>query len=387
MVRTQTADMQTECDAFIKQIDVSAPANQELEVIHSEIRKSFPAVSKIAVAIYDNRTDCIKTFAQSTNGLLPISAYSSRLNDSSSLKRIVATGCPRIIADLSSTLDGNKEHARKIYDAGFRSSYTVPFWKHGKLKGFVFFNATQTRAFTEPVTSQLNVYARLIAHMIIKEINVIDALNAATKTLRSVAHFKDDETAGHLERMSRYSRLLAQRSAAKYGLSDDWIEHLFLFAPLHDIGKIAITDGVLLKPGRLTVDEFEYMKTHTTRGREMIEVLIQNFELGNFRHIGMLRSIVELHHETMDGSGYPYGLESDSIPLEARIVAVADIFDALTSKRSYKNAWTTEEAFSKLDSMAKQKLDADLVALLIENRPQVEAIKQTFREDIPAALP
>ena len=180
--------------------------------------------------------------------------------------------------------------------------------------------------------------------------------------------------------MSRYSRLIACTLSDKYNLDDSYIEHIFMFAPLHDIGKIAIPDSILLAERKLNEAEWNIMQSHVTRGREMIESILTNFEFENFEYVDVLRNIVEFHHEKIDGSGYPSGLKDQDIPFEARVVAVADIFDALSSKRSYKDAWDNEKAFNKLLELTGAHLDKDCVNALLENKEKINYIQEKFNE-------
>jgi HD-GYP domain-containing protein (c-di-GMP phosphodiesterase class II) len=148
-----------------------------------------------------------------------------------------------------------------------------------------------------------------------------------------------------------------------------------LFAPLHDIGKIGIPDSILMKPGKLDPEERRIMQTHVDKGVEMVEKIISEFKLGSMSDSSIMRNIVACHHEFLDGSGYPGGLKGDLVPIEARIVTVADIFDALTSRRPYKTNWSVKDALAELTAMAVQgKLDAHCVSALRRSLPEVEAI-------------
>jgi HD-GYP domain-containing protein (c-di-GMP phosphodiesterase class II) len=218
--------------------------------------------------------------------------------------------------------------------------------------------------------------------MIINELSHITTLAAAVKTTRQITHRRDPETGSHLDRMSRYSLLIARHLADKYQLDDDYLMHLFMFAPLHDIGKIAIPDEILFKPGPLNEDEAAIMRTHAQKGREMIDEMIENFGLSDIQHIDLLRNIAASHHEAVNGTGYPDGKRGDEIPLEARIVAVADVFDALTSERPYKPAWSNKQAIDALMDLAGEKLDQDCVTALVYEMDAVETIQNRFKENI-----
>jgi HD-GYP domain-containing protein (c-di-GMP phosphodiesterase class II) len=193
---------------------------------------------------------------------------------------------------------------------------------------------------------------------------------------------RDPETGSHLDRMSRYSRLIAMKLADEYNLSDDFIEHLFMFSPLHDIGKIAIPDSVLLKPGKLNASERNIMKTHAHMGCEIIDDLLKNFDFENIEYIDMLRNIIEYHHENINGHGYPRGIKGDDIPIEARIVAVADVFDALTSARPYKDAWSNTKACALLKDLAGKTLDETCVNALLSNMEDVKNIQKCFQHNM-----
>jgi len=255
-------------------------------------------------------------------------------------------------------------------------------YNNGTFVGFIFFNSDQEDVFDENVLRQIDLYGHVISLMVINELSSIHTLTAVVKTTGSITHVRDPETGSHLDRMSRYSRLIAMELAEKYQLSDEYIEHLFMFSPLHDIGKIGIPDNILLKPDTLDEDERSIMNSHARKGREMIDELLENFGLENIEYMDMLRNIAEYHHEAVNGRGYPSGKKGNEIPIEARIVAVADIFDALTSKRPYKDAWSNEKAIKTLEELAGETLDKDCVNALTSNMEKVEKIQKQFSENV-----
>lgn len=195
-----------------------------------------------------------------------------------------------------------------------------------------------------------------------------------------VAEYRDQEDTGkHLRRMSRFSGILAMG----VGLSAAEAEEIRFAAPLHDIGKVAIPDSILRKPGKLTPEEFEEMKKHTVYGSKMLI----NAES---RLLRLAAKIAVGHHECWDGSGYPNGLKGEAIPIEARIVTVADVFDALSSRRVYKGEWTVEDALKYIEEKAGKNFDPKVVAALRERFGEIllarEEENRRMVEDEAASL-
>ena len=187
--------------------------------------------------------------------------------------------------------------------------------------------------------------------------------------LGKAAEYKDNETGMHVIRMSHYSELLAR----EMGMDDHYCEVLLNASPMHDIGKIGIPDKVLLKPGKLDHDEWEIMKTHTTMGAAILSG-------GESEVMKMSESIAITHQEKWDGSGYPNGMKGEDIPLEGRIVAIADVFDALTSIRPYKKAWTVEDAVNMIEQESGKHFDPKLVPLFVKILPEIVKIKDQFSD-------
>ncbi len=363
----------------------SLPLDQKLASIHEALYAQLDFVDRISVTAYDPATDMVKTFLASAPGRSDLVRYEARLSESPSLSEVLRAGRPRVVNDLGLFRRGEHLHTRIIAEEGYRSSYTVPMILDGSFWGFIFFNSRTVDALAEPALRTLDVYAHLISAMVTAEMLAVRILAAAVKTAHDMVHYRDPETGAHIDRMARFARLIAQHLAATGAadLDDVVIERIFEFAPLHDIGKLALPDRILLKAERLSETEREEMKQHTVRGREMIEAIAHNFGLEHLDGLDLLRHIAESHHETLDGRGYPHGLRDTEIPLEARIVAVADVFDALTSARPYKPSWSNEQAFAWLRKLARSKFDEDCVEALVFNAKKVREIQAQFRD--PAA--
>jgi putative two-component system response regulator len=212
-----------------------------------------------------------------------------------------------------------------------------------------------------------------------------EALVLAKKTeyeisarLGKASEYRDLETGMHIKRMSHYSAKLAEL----IGLPSDEVELVLYASPLHDIGKVAIPDQILLKPGRFTPEEFEIMKLHSTLGGKMLETD------GNYPVIEAGRIIALQHHEKIDGTGYPHGLAGEDIHIHARIVSIADVFDALSSERVYKKAFSIEKTIEIIEEGSGTHFDAELVRVFVNNLDEFLKIKEAFpdEEETPSIM-
>lgn len=367
--------------------DVLEPLNKQTSIknklihCHTVVQQYCPDIARIAVTLYDPATAVLKTYIHSSGDDAPLSHYQARLDEAPSLKTILDKGEPRVINNMLAFEKGEHQHTKRIGHQGYEASYTLPMFYNGDFFGFIFFNSYQADIFTESLLNELDVFAHLISLMVIDELSTLRSLTAALSTAAHITHQRDPETGSHLDRMSRYSQLIALQLADKYGLDDEYVEHIFMFAPLHDIGKVAIPDRILLKQGPLNEEERKIMDTHSNKGLEIIDHMVANFKLSSIPHLDILRNIAHYHHEAINGEGYPERLKSDTIPLEARIVATADVFDALTSKRPYKEAWDIDRAYEEMKKLSGHRLDADCVQVLVEHREEVENIMMRFAEN------
>jgi putative two-component system response regulator len=213
------------------------------------------------------------------------------------------------------------------------------------------------------------------------------AQHATILALARLAEQRDNETGRHLQRLAAYSGLIAR------GLRDDglfagvvvcsWIRDLELSSALHDIGKVGIPDSILLKPAKLSAPEWEVMKSHALLGEQTIASVIADF--GPTRFLAMGRDIAGGHHEKWDGTGYPRGARGEEIPLAARIVAIADVYDALTSRRPYKPAWTHGDALAWIRERAGTHFDPTLVATFVAREAEVARIRAQLADEPAAA--
>ncbi len=230
---------------------------------------------------------------------------------------------------------------------------------------------------TELVTSRLLIKnkAALLKNEIDKATDVIAQREYETlMVLGRAAEYKDSDTGNHTNRVAYYSRLILSSVTQE----ESQLELIFYSSPLHDIGKIGIPDSILLKPGKLTPEEFEIMKTHTEIGAQILKGTIS-------KYLQKGTEIALTHHEKFDGSGYPKGLQGKDIPLFGRIVALSDVFDALTSKRPYKEPWTIDAALDYIGQNKGKHFDPELAEIFLSHKDKIIKIKQSNLETDPGA--
>ncbi len=272
------------------------------------------------------------------------------------------------IAEASALTEGSRDTVRfrNRYRTADGSYRWLEWSAHASLSEGVIHAVARDVTVQREAEQQLANNAALLETKVAERTRELD--DARTETLHRLAiaaEYRDDQTFQHTERVG----VSAAEIATRLGLSSEQIKLLGEAAPLHDVGKLAIPDRILLKPGKLTAREWEVMKTHTSLGARLLS--------GSSSPVLQMAAVIaENHHEWWDGTGYPNGLAGEAIPLVGRVVAVADVFDALTHIRPYKSAWPVEEAVAEIRRIARSHLD-----------PRVVDVFLTMHEDAPAARP
>ena len=202
----------------------------------------------------------------------------------------------------------------------------------------------------------------------------------AIKTLARLAEYRDQETGDHLQRIREYCKILSvevfRRHPYSFKISQGYSNDMYLSSMLHDIGKVGVPDSILLKPGKLDSAEWTIMKNHTLWGWAILSEADK--ELGEQSFLTLAAIIALHHHERYDGTGYPKALKGENIPLSARIAAIADVYDALTSKRTYKDAWTHEKTIEELKKQRGKQFDPVLVDIFLDIEQQFFKIRNNF---------
>lgn len=374
---------------MVEKLESNLPFSQILEMVFESFRPYIPYMH-IGVALLEEEGRIIRaaygvTEKHHPNLAKKLMGCQARLADTS-LAQVIQSGNPRIINDLPRYLAGRPltEYNRLLLEAGVRASITFPLYHNGSPVGIIFFSSGQASVYTPQHLRFLHLLANSLMLSLEKTIFIDDMIVGSSLALATLAEERDDSTGGHLQRMKRYSRFIAELLSRQPAYSDrvdfDYIRSIERFSPLHDIGKVAIPDRILLKPGRLTPEEFEIMKTHTTYGARVLRMADENIrKIGrSVFQIGI--EIAESHHERWDGQGYPHGLSGTAIPLSARIVAVADVLDALTSERVYKKAYDFDASMNSIIDSAGRQFDPDIIRVIRPHREELRALYRRCRQ-------
>jgi len=301
-----------------------------------------------------------------------------------SLWELVATGKPRIINDLEAYTQGKPITAynKIIMDAGIKASITLPLMLSQEPVGIIFFSSNQKNVYTKEHIEILQTLATSIAISFKQNIIIENLIYSSIMAMAKLSEARDEDTGKHLGRIQEYSRFIAEllMEEEQYPAEIDlkFVDEIEKFSPLHDIGKVGIRDGILLKPAKLTADEFEEMKKHPLYGAEVLEAVEENIAKKGKSIFRMAIDIAKGHHEKWDGTGYPYGKKGEDIPLSARIVAVADVFDALTSKRPYKEAFSFDASLDIIRKDSGKHFDPTIVEIVLKHKERLKKLYKTL---------
>jgi response regulator RpfG family c-di-GMP phosphodiesterase len=347
------------------------------------IEREVP-VDRLAVAFLDPLDNVIAESAATKLDRLELDPGFIEHISRTTLGELVETGKPRIIGDLEEHYnDVNVSTAtEKILQEGIRSSLTLPIFIQQNCVGFCFISHTEKHIYSEYHIEKsqniLNVLKQLLySHYLIQQV-ISQSANSFVQLMQK----KDNETSYHIIRMSRYSYAISrQMLGTDASVTPRFLREILWFAPLHDIGKIGIPDNILLKPAKLDSQEWSVMQGHVDIGAQILQDM--NNGIDNVLQSSMLDIAIDIvtgHHEKFDGSGYPQGLKGKAIPLAGRISAVADVFDALTSKRPYKEAFSFEESRTIINAGVGAHFDPDVVHAFENAIQEIQEIYERYKE-------
>ena len=335
------------------------------------IEAAFYSYENVELSFAQNAKDALELIKNNQYDVILLDISMPQMNGLDALKYIRTELKQLTLPVLMVTANTDKE--KEALDCGASDFITKPYEIDILCSRTL--NYAKLNHYTQSINRQNEILEEKV-HQRTTELQTALALSKETEFEISVrlgraSESRDPETGGHIKRMSHYSKLLAQLA----GLSKEEVELILYASPLHDIGKIGIPDNILLKPGRFEPYEFEIMKTHAKLGAQMLEGA-ERFPILNAGKIIALE-----HHEKYDGSGYPGGLKGEEIHFYARIVAIADVFDALSAKRCYKEAMPLEKVLSIMKNGAGEHFDPQLIKLFLDNIDKFLEIKEIYKDE------
>jgi HD-GYP domain-containing protein (c-di-GMP phosphodiesterase class II) len=334
----------------------------------------FIPYDRIGIAVVSNDGLSVETLTAKSNRKVLLGRGYDQTIESSSLKQVISNREVRIINDLNSYYRKHplSDSTRLMLEEGMNSSITLPLFIENKVIGVVFFSSTEPYVYNEEHQQFLINIANALSTSLEKSFIFEDLMISTVRGFAKIVESKDNITGNHIDRISHYSVFIAKLLEEDYDDVDDiFIRSIKRLSPLHDIGKVGIPDHILNKPGKLTDEEMVIMRTHSIHGAEVLEELLVSIGTTEFK---MAVDIAKYHHEKVNGQGYPLGLKDDEIPLSARIVALVDVFDALTSERPYKRAFSFKEAIEIIRNDSGTHFDYKLVEYLLHNLADFEML-------------
>lgn len=359
---------------------------ETLDYLYQTFKDDLP-YDRICIALLDNGGNIYSQNVYSSYEPILQKGFYYNIHNTS-LNHIIQTKKYRLINNYIEYINSKPESiiTKIILEEGIMSSLACPLISNDFCFGTLIFSSKKIHAYDDRHIDIANLISNNIAIAIEKNLLVDDLILTSITGFARLVEAKDSETGLHLDRMQSYSKIIAMElqktERYKERIDQTFIDDIFRFSPLHDIGKVGIADGILLKPAKLTPEEFEVMKKHTIIGSEVLKKASNNLLRNgkNFFDIGI--EIALCHHEKYNGKGYPHGLSGDEIPLSARIVMVADVLDALTSKRVYKNAIAIDEALNIIEEESGISFDPIVVKALLDSKEHVLEIYNRFKENI-----
>ncbi|MFN7170130.1 MAG: HD domain-containing phosphohydrolase [Candidatus Omnitrophota bacterium] len=347
--------------------------------------KSYLPFERVGLALIDEEGECINNRKVIAEKPLFYRGYEIPYSHTE-LDEIVKTGIPRVINNLEVYSERNPQYVwpSRVFGEGVLATLILPLKVRDKGVGMMFFCHPQANIYNQHHINFLRFVSTHISTVFEKTFLMRELALTTVMGLANLAEKRDLETGQHIKRIKYYSRALAielaTQSNYKDEIDEEFIQDVYDFSPLHDIGKVGISDAILRKPGKLTPEEFEEMKRHTVIGKEILEAIEENLKSKGFSFFKMGVEIVYYHQEKFDGSGYPQGLKGREIPLSARLVSVCDVFDACSLERIYKQAYSLEECYRIVEEGKGKQFDPVIVDAFMNIRDKIEGIYQRFKD-------
>lgn len=359
--------------ALNEKINAQQRFDEVFEFIYEALHDFIP-YDRIGIAVISQNGKSIEALIADSKFKIKLGTGYNQLLERSSLKDVIQNHEIRIINDLEIYYRAHpfSDSTRLILEEGMRSSMTLPLFHDDKAIGVIFFSSTKKHVYGEEHQQFLVNIANALSTSLEKSFIFENLMISTVRGFAKIVESKDNITGNHIDRISHYSGFVAELLKDDFeDVDEKFIRSIRRLSPLHDIGKVAIPDHILNKPARLSSEEMAIMKTHSMYGAEILDELLVSIGTSEFK---MAVDIAKFHHEKVNGNGYPLGLKGSNIPLAARIVALVDVFDALTSERPYKKAFTFKEAIEIIQKDSGMHFDSIIVSRVMEHLSEFEAL-------------
>lgn len=382
--RTSLYDVESEVLlAMIRDINAGLTFQDSINAVFEHSRKIIK-YERIGIALFNQVTgDIVQRYVNSERPVFLQNGYASELKNTT-LEVAYIGKEPRILNDLEEYLKmkPESEPTRKLVTEGMRSNITLPLVVDNECLGFVFFTSERKNNFNTDHKDFLQHASSHISMALSKSLMLENAIISMIQGLAEMGERRDMETGKHMKRLAEYCKVLGEKMLARNypGLTQELLEDIYFTIPLHDVGKVMIPDAILQKPARLDENEYEKIKFHVAYGADILNTMKKTLNKPEFIFIDTAIDIAKYHHEWYDGSGYLEGLKGEEIPLSARIAALADVFDALMSKRCYKNEMPFDEVVNEIVCQKGTHFSEDIVDIFVEVKDDLFTVWQRLRD-------
>ncbi|MGF1775460.1 HD domain-containing phosphohydrolase [Vibrio nomapromontoriensis] len=351
---------------------------QELKTTHQALRQEIPELSRISIALFDPAHSELRTFVHSTIEGSPLVRYRAPISPSTSLGRLVCQQKSRVVNDIASNITADSPHSTWLLEQGYAASLTLPILEQNQFTGLLFFDVNKPQFFDNVTVDELTRRTKEVTALVNEQSTLIQAAEEMAHSVRTTSLVGERDNIEHAYRVGQYAHIIADHIAPLYQLDDETIDHIVRFACLHDIGKYSTLSSKQCSLWLQDWDNATLIAGRVQQGVNLINQLARQVSERQYACTHLLGDIIRYHHEYLNGTGYPFGLKHAQIPIAARIVTVANIFDALTSHRHYSESWSLTHALLELEKMVAQgQLDGNCVHPLRCHQNKVKNIMLT----------
>ncbi|WP_297478230.1 HD domain-containing phosphohydrolase [uncultured Photobacterium sp.] len=359
--------------------------NERLNLFTASVKNLYPEIIGIAVTRIDEHDNLYSVYRSPDYGD-NFPTFISSISRSPRLNKMRSSLEPSIIDNMLSHQSSVKKIHLRLLQSNCISSMACPIYTNDTFIGVLFINAKVKDFFSEKV-NYFTTFSILISLLITDNFNNKKAFHSIVKTVLLLSHHKDPETQNHLKRVAEYSRLIGLYLARRGKCNGDFVESVYHFSDMHDIGKSLIPEDILYSTEIYTDEERAVMNQHPELGCQLLSNILTTFKYDNNQELTIILNIIRHHHERYDGNGYPDKLKATDIPLEARIVTVADVIDALLSHRPYKQPWSIEDVELYLINGSGTLFDPLCIDAILHSLDKVTLIQSRYPDVIEEDLP